>query len=437
MSQSPQHLQRGIKRWDLVFLIINSVIGAGIFALPAKVFALSGVFSILAFVVCAAVMVVLILVFAEVSSRFEKTGGPYLYVNEAFGPVPAFIIGWLLMLTRLFSYATLINLLVLYLSFFSEIFKSEPVRVGIILFVTVWIAYFNWIGVKNTAKVSTILTVGKLLPLALFILVGLFHLDFDLMVPGEVPSISDFSGSTLLLVFAFGGFEAGLVNSGEIVNPRKNLPFGLLVAAGVIAGFYILIQVVSIGTLPDLATSEKPLADAATRFMGWWGGMLITVGAVVSILGTLNVQILSGSRLPFALSQENQLPKVFGKIHPRFATPFVSILFFSSLVAFVAIFWGFMSSLAVSVISRLILYALVSGSLLKLRKSPSSEPFFKLRFGNSLALGGILATLWLLSGTKSEEILDTLWWTLLGLAIFVIHFLMEKNRTSNQEKTKH
>ena len=414
-------LKRGIQKWDLVFLIINSVIGAGIFALPAKVFALSGVYSILAFLVCALVMMILILVFAEVSSRFEQTGGPYLYVNAAFGPIPAFVIGWLLMLTRLFSYATLINLMVLYLSFFSDVFNQPEVRVGMILFITGLITFFNWIGVKNTAKVSNILTIAKLFPLAVFIIVGLFYIDFDLIEPGPLPSWQDFSASTLLLIFAFGGFEAGLVNSGEIVNPKKNLPFGLITAAAVIAGFYILIQVVSIGTLPNLAESEKPLADAAKGFMGWWGGMFITLGAVVSIMGTLNVQILSGSRLPYALSLEDQLPKLFSRVHPKFATPWVSILFFSGLVAIVAIVWGFMSSLAVSVISRLILYAMVCASLIKLRKSQPFRDYFRIPYGNQMALAGILATIWLLSGTQSEEIWDTFLWTGLGLVIFGIH----------------
>jgi basic amino acid/polyamine antiporter, APA family len=414
-------LKRGIQKWDLVFLIINSVIGAGIFALPAKVFALSGVYSVLAFFVCALVMMILILVFAEVSSRFEQTGGPYLYVNAAFGPIPAFVIGWLLMLTRLFSYATLINLMVLYLSFFSDVFNQPEVRVGMIIFITGLITYFNWIGVKNTAKVSNILTIAKLFPLAVFILVGLFYIDFDLIEPGPLPSWQDFSASTLLLIFAFGGFEAGLVNSGEIVNPKKNLPFALITAAAVIAGFYVLIQVVSIGTLPNLAESEKPLADAATGFMGWWGGMFITLGAVVSIMGTLNVQILSGSRLPYALSLEDQLPKLFSKVHPKFATPWVSILFFSGLVAIVAIVWGFMSSLAVSVISRLLLYAMVSASLIKLRKSQPLRDYFRIPYGNQMALAGILATIWLLLGTQSEEIWDTILWTGLGLVIFGIH----------------
>lgn len=424
-------LKRGIQKWDLVFLIINSVIGAGIFALPAKVFALSGVYSIFAFLLCALVMMVLILVFAEVSSRFEQTGGPYLYVLTAFGKIPAFIIGWLLMLTRLFSYATLINLLILYLSFFSDTFNLPEVRIGLILLITGLITYFNWIGVKNTARVSNVLTVAKLFPLAVFIIIGLFYIDFDLMKGGTPPNWSDFSASTLLLIFAFGGFEAGLVNSGEIVNPKKNLPFGLITAAAIIAGFYILIQVVSIGTLPDLANSDKPLADAATGFMGWYGGMFITIGAVVSIMGTLNVQILSGSRLPYALSLENQLPALFGKVHPKFATPYVSILFFASLVALVAIIWGFMSSLAVSVISRLILYALVAASLIKLRKSHPEDKHFKIPYGNYLAIAGIIATIWLLSGSQAEEIWDTLIWTGLGLGIFAIHRIFSKLRKKN------
>ncbi len=427
--ENKRSLKRGIQRWDLVFLIINSVIGAGIFALPAKVFALSGVYSILAFLVCAFVMMVLILVFAEVSSRFEQTGGPYLYVHKAFGSVPAFIIGWLLMLTRLFSYATLINLMVLYLSFFSDTFNQSEVRIAMILFITGIITYFNWIGIKNTAKVSNILTIAKLFPLLIFIIVGLFFIDFNNLKPGPMPNLKDFSAASLLLIFAFGGFEAGLVNSGEIVNPKKNLPFGLITAAAVIAGIYILIQIVSIGTLPDLANSDKPLADAATGFMGWWGGMFITIGAVISILGTLNVQILSGSRLPFALSEEDQLPKIFGKIHPKFATPYVSLLFFSGLVATVAIFWGFMNSLAVSVISRLLLYTLVCASLIKLRKNqPSTNTFFKIPYGNHFAIAGILLTIWLLSGTQSEEIIDTMIWTGAGLVIFMLHYLTKKKK---------
>ncbi len=419
-------LKRGIRKWDLVFLIINSVIGAGIFGLPAKAFALSGPYSLLAFGVCAVVMLVLILVFMEVSSRFDRTGGPYLYIKEAFGAIPAFAVGWVLMLTRLFSYATLINLLVIYLSFFSPIFQENWMRVTIILGVTAILTVINLLGIKDSTRTTNILTVSKLIPLSLFILFGLFFLNpeaFDFSSPPPVP---DFANTALLLIFAFGGFEAGLVISGEVENPRKNLPFALMTAALIITVFYVLIQVVSIGTLPDLATSDKPLADAATRIMGYGGGLFITIGAIVSILGTLNVQILSGSRLPFALSESNQFPKIFSFVHPKFRTPSIAVIFFSVLIVIVALVWDFMGSLAISVIARLLIYLLVCGALIRLRQKNPNADYYRIPFGIPLAVIGMGATIWLLSGTQFEEIKDMALWTVLGFVIFGLNQIFRK-----------
>ena len=147
-------LQRGIRKWELVLLVINSIIGAGIFGLPSKIFALSGVYSLLAFVVCAAVVAIFILVFAEVSSRYDKTGGPYLYMMDAFGPFPAFVMGWLLLLSRLFNYATLINLLVVYLSFFSPTFLNPLARAACMVAITFLLAGINFIGIRNTTRLS-------------------------------------------------------------------------------------------------------------------------------------------------------------------------------------------------------------------------------------------------------------------------------------------
>lgn len=215
-------LNRGIQKWDLVLMIINSIIGAGIFGLPSKVFRLTGVYSIAAFVICAAVVLVFILCFAEVSSRFDKTGGPYIYTLSAFGKFPAFLIGWLLLLSRIFNYATLINLLVTYLSFFAASLGGTYASAGIILLVTSFLTYINHIGVRNITRVSNVLTVAKLAPLALFIIAGFFFLDTGLFAIKQTPSLPDFSNAVLLLVFAFGGFESVLVNSGEIITLRKH-----------------------------------------------------------------------------------------------------------------------------------------------------------------------------------------------------------------------
>src|SRR5688572_6381488 len=198
-------LNRSIGKWSLVLLFINSIIGAGIFGLPSKIFALSGVHSLLAFGACAVVVMVFILCFAEVSSRFDRTGGPYLYALNGLGKFPAFLTGWLLLLSRIFNYATLINLLVIYLSFFSGTFNHPLVRAGCILFITASLTFVNHIGVKDSTRVNNILTIAKLLPLTAFIVIGLFNLQPELLISKTPPQFSSFSTSVLLLIFAFGG----------------------------------------------------------------------------------------------------------------------------------------------------------------------------------------------------------------------------------------
>lgn len=414
-------LARGIRKWELVLLIINSIIGAGIFGLPSRIFKLSGPYSLLALAACAIVVAVFIFVFAEVSSRFDKTGGPYLYTLESFGRFPAFLMGWLIMLGRLFNYATLINLLVIYLAFFSDLFTHPYVRISCILFLTLFLTFINHIGIKNSTRFNNVLTIAKLIPLAVFILVGLFYIEPGRLNFSDPPPLSSFTSSVLLMIFAFGGFESVLVNSGEIINPQKNLPFALLAGAIVVAVFYFLIQLVSIGTLPGLAGSEKPLADASGLFMGYGGSLLITIGAAVSITGTLNVLFLSGSRLPFALSEEKQLPKLFSHVHPRHRTPTWSVLLFMVIAAIVSIAWTFMSALNVAVIIRLLLYLSVCLSLVKLRKMETSRPYFRLRYGPLLAVTGIVLSAWLLSSTKWKELSDFFIWAAIGLFLYLLH----------------
>ncbi len=422
ISQQTPELKRGIQKWTLVLMIINSIIGAGIFGLPSKVFQLTGVYSILAFFVCAAIVLVFILCFAEVGSRFDTTGGPYVYILHAFGKFPAFVMGWLLFLTRIFNYATLINLLVTYLSVFSTSLNDPFARAGIILFITMVLTWVNHIGVKNIALTSNILTIGKLVALGAFIIVGLFFLKADLFTVKQIPTLPSFSSAVLLLVFAFGGFESVMVNTGEINNPSKTIPFGLLTATLVVAAFYILIQVTCIGTLPGLANSEKPLAEAASGFMGNMGGKFIALGAFVSILGTLNIIMFSGSRLPFAFSNEDQFPKLFSYVHPKFQTPTLSLLLMAVASAIVAISWTFLTALTVAVIIRVTIYLFVCASLIMLRKKmPQQKEHYKIPFGNAVAATGVLISMWLLSAAKIIELRNAAIFLGIGILIYVLH----------------
>lgn len=405
----------------MVLLFINGVIGAGIFGLPSKVFRQAGVYSIAALLVCAVAVFLIILCFAEVCSRFDKTGGPYLYALSSFGKMPAFLTGWLLLLTRFITYAALINLLVTYLSVFSDWFSLPSSRIITIVLLTLLLAYVNHIGVKNTTRVNNFLTIAKLLPLLLFIVIGFFFLEPRNFEIKQAPGFSSFSSTVLLLVFAFGGFESVLVNSGEVKDPGKNLPFALLLATLIIATIYMLIQIVSIGTLPSLAFSEKPLAEAAGLFMGKTGMMIITTGAAFSIIGTLNAIMLVGSRLPFAFSEEKQFPKVFSFVHPKYKTPTWSLLLYMSVTIIISITNSFLYAATISAITRVMIYGIVCTSLLVLRKKNAAQTgFFKIPYGKFFATAGILITIWLLTSSKLNELRDIAIAVGVGVIIYVL-----------------
>jgi basic amino acid/polyamine antiporter, APA family len=429
-------LNRSISKWEMVLLFINGVIGSGIFGLPSKTFKEVGVYSIAAFVVCAIAVFVIILCFAEVSSRFDKTGGPYLYAVSSFGPLPAFLTGWLLLVTRIITYAALINLLVTYLSVFSDWFAQPASRIITIILLTLLLAWVNHIGVKNSTRVNNFLTIAKLLPLFLFIAVGIFFIDSERFEIKSTPGFSSFSSAVLLLVFAFGGFESVLVNSGEVKNPAKNLPFALLLAALVIALIYILVQIVSIGTLPSLATSEKPLAEAAGLFMGKIGLLVIGAGAAFSVTGTLNAIMLVGSRLPYAFSEEKQFPKVFSYVHPKLKTPTWSLLLFMVITTLVSIYYSFLSAASISAITRVMIYGIVCIALIRLRKkNPGQTNYFRIPFGNFFAVAGVVIALWLLSNSGLKELKDIAIAIGVGLVIYILVDLEKrinkKNRTSH------
>ena len=418
----------------MVLLVINGVIGSGIFGLPSKAFKEVGVYSIAAFLVCAVAVFIIILCFAEVSSRFDKTGGPYLYALSSFGPLPAFLTGWLLLLTRFITYAALINLLVTYLSVFSDWFEMRTARVITIVMLTVLLAYINHVGVKNSTRVNNLLTIAKLLPLLLFIVVGFFFIKSGNYQVDNVPDFASFSSTVLLLVFAFGGFESVLVNSGEVKNPEKNLPFALLLAALIIAGIYMAVQIVSIGTLPSLAGTDKPLADASELFMGKTGSFIIALGAMVSVTGTLNAIMLVGSRLPFAFSEEDQFPKVFSFTHPKYKTPTWSLLLFMTITIIVSLNYSFLSAASISAITRVMIYAIVCITLIVLRKKkPEQKKFFKIKYGSIIAMLGVLIAIWLLSSATVKELKHV------GISIgigVVIYLLMQLGKGINSDKTK-
>ncbi|HEX6188066.1 MAG TPA: APC family permease [Pyrinomonadaceae bacterium] len=418
-------LVRGIRRWDLVAVAINGIIGAGIFGLPAKTFSLIGTYSLFAFIACALVVTLIILCFAEVGSRFEETGGPYLYAREAFGPTVAFEVGWLIWLARLTAFAANCNLMVAYLAFFWPPAASTIPRAFIITIVVVGLTALNITGVRQAAIASNVFTIGKLVPLLYFILAGIFFIVVfrpNSFVFGPTPSTGAFSQSVLLLIYAFTGFEMAAIPAGETRDPRRYLPRALLIAIGVVAVVYVLVQIVCIGALPGLADSTKPLADAAQRFRGATGAAIISAGAIISIVGNLNIILLSGSRVPFAIAEQKQLPRFVGNIHRRFSTPHVSILITAALMFILTLNSSFVAALTISAIARLVTYAATCLALPVLRqKKDVPEAVFRVRGGTVVAIACLVLIVWLLLNSTLYEAIVAASAAAVGFVIYLAY----------------
>ena len=417
-----EKLIRGLGRWDLVAITINSIIGAGIFGLPSKVAALIGSYSLLAFILCALIIAFIVLCFAEVSSRFHATGGMYLYARTAFGSVVGFEVGWLAWIVRVVTFAANCNLMLAYIGFFLPGAAEGWMRIAIILLVVSGFAFVNFLGIRQSAILINVFTIGKIVPLLVFAGVGLFFIHPQNFNFESFPGYGSFAPAVLLTIYAFVGFENAVVPAGETKDPRKNVPFAIIFGMLIVATLYILIQTVSIGTLPEIAKSERPLADAALVFLGAYGAAFITIGAIISILGNLNSGFLVGSRMPFAIAEQGELPRVIGRTHARFRTPHVSITITAIAILVFTIQSSFVTALTISTITRLLVYAATCGALPVLRRrSDLPEAEFTAPFGIAAAVLSLGLIVWLLTNVDyAKEGLAVIVAAAVGLAIFAL-----------------
>jgi len=415
-----EKLVRGIGRWDFTAVVVNTIIGAGIFGLPAKVFAQIGSYSLMAFVACVLIIGLIVVCYSEVASRFSATGGPYLYAREAFGPSVGFEVGWLYWIVRVATFAANCNLFVTYLGFFIPGANEGAVRVAIVFAVVAVITIVNLLGIRESAVMTNVFTVGKLLPLFIFAVVGMFFVQPANFSFGELPQYASFSSAVLLLIYAFVGFEASVVLSGETKEPQRTIPFGLIAGLLIVAVFYILVQVVSIGTLPGLAASERPIADAAATFLGPFGAAFITVGALISIFGNLNVGVLSSTRMLFAMSEQRDLPAVFERTHQKHKTPYVAILVTAAVILILTIQSSFLTAVAIATITRLLVYATTCIALPIFRRRAGLPPApFRSPLGIVPAILSLALIAWLLTNVDfAKEGLAVLVAAGAGLVLF-------------------
>jgi amino acid transporter len=415
-----QALSREIRKWDLVALLVNVTVGAGILKLPADVQRAVGNYSLLAFVACAIVIGLIALCFAEVGSRFSGTGGPYLYARETFGPTAAFFVGWLMWLTRLAGFATLVQVFVAYLGYFWPAAQSGLPRSLVIVSLVVVLTTINLIGVKQSARASDVFTISKLIPLLIFVVVGVFFIDATRFNLGAAPSFGSFTSAVFVLVYVFSGFEAVLINSGEFREPQRVIPFSLMVALSAAVILFLSIQVVCIGVLPNLATSERPLADASQVFLGRVGPTIISLGALISIFGTLNVIMLACSRLPFAMADQCQLPTPLADVHSRFRTPHISIVVCAVIALIISLSGTFIYAVKITVITRVLVYVSTCLALPILRRRSPDTSSFKIPLGVAISVLCVGLCVWLLVNSEWREARDVLIAMGVGLVVYLL-----------------
>jgi len=382
VTESSHGLTRTIGRWSLTALMVNSIIGAGIFGLPSVLAAKLGGLSPFSCVGAGAGILIIAACIAEVSSRYEETGGLYLYARDALGRFAGLLVAWLTWLTRIAAPAAAANLFCTYLA---QFFPALGSRQGELLTLAVLIgqlAFFNYIGVKTGKNVSNLFTGVKVSFLLLFVLAGLLALFLrsEIRVPFSVPALSAKSWfeAILLLVFIYGGFEGALFVGGESTNPKRDTPIALLLALLIVCVIYTSVQFVTIATLPGAASSVRPLSDAAQRFMGPAGATAIALAALVSTYGYLSANLLHAPRVTFAMAEHGDFPPFLAAIHPKYHTPHFSILLYAVLLFAFSALGNLEWNAMLSAVSRLAIYGAMALAVPVLRMRRDGKAQFLL-----------------------------------------------------------
>ncbi len=430
-NQHHNKLKREVGVWGLSLNAINLTIGAGIFVLPAIVAEKLGAASFMAYLFCAVLIILIMLCFAEVGSKITTSGGAYAYVDAAFGPFIGFIINTLFWLGYcIMADAAIANALYDLIKDFHPIFQFSLSKIFFIFLLFSLFAFVNILSVKSGVRFVVITTILKIVPLLLIIAIGIFHISKENIIVHSIPEFKTIGETSLLLLFAFFGAETALNISGEVKNPNKTIPKSIFISIASVVIIYLLLQFVAQGVLGNdlIKYQAKPLLAVALKIVGPIGGVIILIASIVSMFSLLSGDVLATSRVLFAASEKKLLPTFLSKLHPKFATPYFSILVYSFFVVIFAVSGSFKSLAVLSSSSILIIYLAVVLSTIKLRlvKQKISVSSFKIPFGLAIPILSIVAIIWFLSNLKLDEFKALFIFILLTIAYYIFNKIFQK-----------
>lgn len=434
-AASNENLKRDITRIGLAALVLNGIIGAGIFALPSAVAERTGTLSPLVFVICGVLMLSVVTSFALAASYFRNTGGPVLYAGTAFGPFVGFQAGWLLYLGRMTAFAANSNVLVNHAALFWTGVQDGVGRIVALAICFLALTSVNLMGVKRGMSATNLLTVLKLVPLLLFIGFGFVYIAPEKFTALSAPGFDRFAESLLLVVYAYVGFEGAVIPAGECRNPRKDIPKALIKTLLVTVILYVLIQAICVSVLPDLGQTKTPLADVAKVMFGSTGAQIMTLAAFFSIAGNLSAIVIAAPRMTYALARNNSLPAWFGKVHEKYKTPSTSILFLGGVGFFLAVSGSFAWLAIMSSLARLLGFGITILSLPRLKKMFGSDSDgFKVPGGNFVPALAFVVCVWLSLQADLRTWLMTAAFVLFGSILFGITRWQRKTSPDSEKE---
>jgi APA family basic amino acid/polyamine antiporter len=434
----PPGLLRAVSRWQIVGLVLNDVIGSGVYLLPAGAAALLGGASVAAVVLAGVAVLLVVLCFAEAASHFDQPGSAFLYAREAFGELVGFEVGWMTWLARVASVASLAVAFAQALGYLWPEARAGGGRDAAIVLPVLGLTALNVVGIRSGVRTAVLLAVAKVVPLLVFVAAGTVYV----LRNGGVAAATRVAGAAaggaaaapaaagpvgwhqlgaaaLLLLYAYAGFENTAAAAGEYKNPRRDVPFALLAQIGIVTLLYAWVQWVALATLPGLAASPTPLADAARRFLGEWGGWLLTIGATLSILGTNGNTVLAGPRYLFALAQGGYGPRLLGAVHPRFRTPAVAVVAQTAIALPLALSGTFTGLAALSVVARLASYVGTAAAVPVLRRKLGSRPgAFRLPGGPLVPIAAVLVCIVFAASATPRDLIAGAAALAVGLVVF-------------------
>jgi len=417
------HLRRDIGFFGAAFLVLNSVIGAGIFALPGKVAVSAGLFSPWLFLIVGVLFLSVVLTFAELASYFQQTGGPVLYTTTAFGPLAGFSTGWLIFLARMTAFAANANVMAMYLGSLSDFFATDIARFAIITVVTVGLAWANVRGVRDGILTMGVLTVLKVFPLLLLVLLGLQHVTGSTLIPGGSFPTEGLGSTTLLLIYAYVGFETIGVTAGETSKPRRTIPTALVRTVLGTGLLYFLIVLVFVSVITAEDYSDATLVDVGRTLAGPVGAFVITLTAVFSIGGNLAGSMLAAPRLIFSLAENRLLPQWFAHINSKYSTPDRSIVVMALMALVLGLSSNFVELAVGSSVVRLLGYIICIASLPVIRKNATPEARkreWRLPGGYAIPALALVICMWLVAQSHREDWVKVSILLVIGIVLYLV-----------------